>query len=251
MYIKPFNKNSDKNRIYHYCKLKTAIKYILPSLRLRISPMLNTNDPRENKSFVFSGITDDKKGIDNIWENNEEISKILRTDCKVLCFCEDTQDGKFGYELSRMWALYGDNHKGVCLELDKQIFIEENNIDTKFFKRINYVEDFTPDFEKYKKIDYDEMRNHGKEKYLHETFRISNLNYLYFTKDKEWESENEIRVIRFSKNKCDEFYSIKKSLRNIFLGVDLQKRELVKVTKVCQISDIKQLRYLNSRMIPK
>jgi hypothetical protein len=41
-------------KLYHYCKLSTALEYILPSMQLRLSPLIHTNDPRENKDLVFA-----------------------------------------------------------------------------------------------------------------------------------------------------------------------------------------------------
>ena len=87
-----------KNRLYHYCSLHTAAKYIPPELKLRLNPLVTTND---------------------------------QSDCKVLCFSADDPN-YFGYESSSLWASYGGNHKGVCLEFDKSEFINENNPSDEF-----------------------------------------------------------------------------------------------------------------------
>ena len=248
---KPFNNKGDKNRIYHYCKLRTAIDYILPTLKLRISPLINTNDPRENKSFIFSGAAGPGIEIGNIMDRNEEISKILRNDCKVLCFCEDIPYNMFGYELSRMWALYGDNHEGVCLELDREVFAEENKIDPMLFKNIQYFQfDINKQFN-YKLVDYNAMHTHGPEKYLKDVFRHTHLDFLYFTKNKEWDSEYEIRLMHFSTNPTDEFCSIKNSIKNIFVGVSFQEKNLDSLIKACPQVDISKLEFLDARMRPK
>lgn len=250
-FTNPFDGKGAKNRIYHYCKLSTAIDYILPSMNLRISPMKNMNDPRENKSFIFSGVAGPETEIGNIMDRNAEISKILREDCKVLCFCEDIPYDMYGYELSRMWALYGDNHKGVCIELDKDAFILENNIDPTLFKNIQYYQFDSKNQFNYKIVDYNALQAHGLEIYIKEHFRYTHLDYLFFTKNKEWESEYEFRLVHFSKNPNDEFCSIKNSIRNIYVGVDFEENNLDNLIKSCPQIDISKLEFFDVRMSPK
>ena len=209
-FIKP------QNRLYHYRSFDTAVKYILPDLKLRLSPIVNTNDPRENKSFIFAAISNAGLDLAELNKRNEEISKTLRDDCKVLCFSDDNPP-YFGYEMSRMWAYYGGNHQGVCLVFDKTEFINENKtvINAEYLRNINY---FKFDIKKeytHKTVDHIEMEKLGKEKYIKEVFRPTNLEHLYFTKNKEWDSETEIRLIHFSSNPEDEFCSIKNSLKNM------------------------------------
>jgi hypothetical protein len=130
-----------KDRIYYYCKLNTAIEFILPKKQLLLSPLVSTNDPRENKKFDFQHFWDS-----NIHKNfkmeevNVEISDLIRDDAKIVYFSKDSE--YFGYEYSRMWAYYGDNHKGICIGLDKRKFIEENQnyIKQNLFRDIHYYE---------------------------------------------------------------------------------------------------------------
>ena len=37
--------------VYHYTSLRTAIKYLLPSGKLRMNTLAGVNDPRENKQW--------------------------------------------------------------------------------------------------------------------------------------------------------------------------------------------------------
>jgi len=126
-----------ENRIYHYCKLSTAIELILKDQRLLLSPIINTNDPRENKSFVFAANSLKIMDIGAMTNRNKEISEILRKDCKLISFSQDDKH-LYGFESSRMWSYYGGNHQGVCLELDKKKFLEENEIiiNPTLFKKI-------------------------------------------------------------------------------------------------------------------
>lgn len=78
---------TDAKTLYHYCKLNTALEHILPAQKLRFNLLNKTNDPRENKSFVFA--SESWGPIPNSDERNEVISEMLRKDCKVICFSRD------------------------------------------------------------------------------------------------------------------------------------------------------------------
>ena len=238
------------NRLYHYCNLNTALELILPKRQLLLSPINKTNDPRENKSFVFGSIWNNPKYA-NSEEWNSKVSEALREDCKVICFSEDN-DGFWGYESSRMWAYYGGNHKGVCLLLDKKKFLEENfgQIEKDYLRSINYFKfDYNKPIE-HKHVDFTEVDRIGFEPYIKNVFRKDNLDYLYFTKNYEWQSEHEIRLIHFSSNKENEYCSIRNSLSHIFLGVDFSYSYLPSLIKLCPHVDMSKLEFKDVKLIP-
>jgi len=242
-----------ENKIYHYCSLQTAIEFILPTRQLLLSPLTKTNDPRENKSFVFAAAYGPGADFKDLNENNLEISGLLRKDCKVICFCQG-HNHYFGYEYSKMWAHYGDNHTGLCFLLDQEKFLNENahTVSPEYLKKINYTEfDPTKPYEGHKMVDYVSMKYIGKEKYLKEHFRKLHLDYLYFTKDKEWESEREIRLIYFSEKKEKEYCSINDSLKHIYLGVDFNMHNLSSIIELCPEIPISQLEYTAVRLTSK
>lgn len=246
-FIKP------NNRLYHYRSFDELTKYILPEFKLRLSRITNTNDPRENKSFIFAAYTSSGIANEELEKVNEEISDILREDCKFISFSDDDSEAKYcGYEKSRMWAYYGGNHEGVCLGLDKEEFIIENQsvIDTKNLRKIDYFKlDLEQGYE-FKTVNHILLEEIGREKYIKEVFRQDNLRHLYFTKNKEWESEDEIRLLHFSSNTADEFCSIRNSLKNIYLGVDFDENNLQKLIDMCPRVDIYKLEFQEVRMKP-
>lgn len=242
------------NRIYHFCGLETGLEYILPNMRLLLNPIVHTNDPRENKSFVFGARywnSDELEGH-SVEKHNERISDILREDCKALCFSKDYKN-YFGYESSRMWAYYGGNHKGFCLELDKTEFLKENEtlIDPNLFRDIKYFElDLTKEIE-CKMIDHTRRKLLGERKYLKEEFRPAHLDYLFFTKNEEWKSEQELRLVYFSENREKEYCSIQRSLKNIYVGVDFHESYLSSLAKLCPEVDLYKLEYKGVRLLPE
>ena len=223
-----------KNRLYHYCKLSTAIELILPDFKLLLSPLVYTNDPKENQSFNFNHIDIIEGEEKDIVKLNKQYSKIIRDNCKVLCFSEDYfEEKQWGCLLSNMWAHYGDNHRGICLELDKEVFINENKtlFDFKFLKPVKYV-NFKERNNIRCNIDHSRLRKVGVNNYLKNEFRNECAKYLFFTKNLEWASEKETRLIHFSVKKGNEYCSIKDSLRNIILGIDFPGQYLPSINKL-------------------
>ncbi|RZL43979.1 MAG: DUF2971 domain-containing protein [Pedobacter sp.] len=231
------------NRLYHYRSFETAKNHILPEKKLRLSPIVNTNDPRENRSFIFSTIYNDDN---HDWiRRNQRVSDFLRKDCKILCFSDDNKDHFWGYSYSRMWALYGGNHRGICLGLDKKEFIMENIgfINKFLFKKVIYEQHKMTEQPQWRTVDFTKLNDIGEEKYLREVFRVENLDYLFFTKNKEWESEEEIRLLYFSDNENPEYCSIKNSLKKIYLGVDFDYSNIDELIKLCPDVDIYKLEF--------
>lgn len=238
--------------LYYYCKLETALEHILPNKQLLLSPIKNTNDPRENKSFQFCCISPPDHPLYNDPNWEQKVSSILREDCKVLCFSMDRENYS-GYGYSRMWAYYGGNHTGLCLALDTQKFIEENKniIDINLLRRIHYIEQRLDEPSSHEWVDFARAEEIGDSKYIKEEFRQDHLQYLYFTKDKEWASEGECRLIHFSDITDNEYCSIECSLLDVYLGVDFHDSYIPSLKHLIPEAEIKRLLYVNEKLIPK
>lgn len=231
------------NRIYHYCKLSTAIELILPKFKLLLNNIKNTNDPREYKEFVFAQRYLSTNEI-NLTDTNRQVSDLLREDCKVLCFSLDYKHF-WGNAYANMWAHYGDNHQGVCLEIDRVEFIEENinKIKRKYFQKIKYYEFNIKEPIKHKIVDHTQIKDDNIEDYVKNEFRDKNLKYIYFTKNKEWQPERERRLLYFSKNTENEYCSIRKSLKNIHLGLDFKPQYIPAISELTPDKDLYQMKY--------
>lgn len=144
--------------LYHYCSLQNVLEDILPNRRLRLGWMKNSNDPRENKGFQFGTFIWGDEGIGDLSKLTEEISEVLRDDCKMICFSKNYKQ-TLGSELSPMWAHYGGKHKGICLKIDKEKFLEENKdiIDYSLLQDINY--DDRDEAHESRFFDFDKMKN--------------------------------------------------------------------------------------------
>lgn len=215
---------SDNKFLYHYTKRETLIEYILPSLRLKLNSLKNTNDPKEKKISVYNSI-DQIKILGYYLEITSKLKDILDNEYKMCCFSGDYVDESMKYEgfnLPRMWATYGDNHKGVCLKINIEKFRKENSIDnqTRILKEVQYSSRITHGLI-YKGADFD--LNYRK--VVNQLIK-DNLDNLYFTKHKDWQTEREIRFVSLEKK---EYCSIKNSLDSVLLGMDFNKQYLASI----------------------
>lgn len=240
----------ETNSLYHYCKLSTAIEFILPDKQLLLNPIGKTNDPRENKSFVFAGSNMNASDLSDPKDWSSNISQEIRRDCKILCFCGD-RSPYFGYELSRMWALYGENHVGICIELNKHKFLMENRkkILHELFRPITYNPLNVNKPIVHREIDFERINKIGLKQYIQNEFRPQNIEYLFFTKNQEWASEQEYRAVYFSEDRGTEFCSIQNCIEKIYVGVDFNDHYLPAIKKTCGDVDIFKLEYRDERLI--
>ena len=127
-----FTPDFDRERyLYHYTSVDTAVNYILINKTLRFNPLANVNDPMESdpNHWAFSNDGGDKQSI----AVRDRILDHLKNRTKVVCFSRDDQSDwgspEFnpldfcarGHSKPRMWATYGDDHRGVCLIFDREL----------------------------------------------------------------------------------------------------------------------------------
>lgn len=208
--------NNDIDRpdfIYHYTKT-IYFALILPLMRLKMSKIEDANDPRE-KIKHYEGVF--KSGFFNPQDERVElIENFLNNYSTITCF-SGSSDLRKGFDLPTMWAHYADNHKGLCLEINTQNFILENN-SSYFFDKMNYA--LSAEYNKFS---------------IHEdTTSKEIINKLVFLKRNDWSSEQEWRL--FSMEGAN-FCSIKNSLKSIILGLDFNSDylPLIKLLKKPEI----------------
>lgn len=123
--------------LFHYTRLSTAVESILPNWSLRMSPFSQMRDPRESQLLPIEGISgyvaDDTDLRDEIrrFAELDQKAKALKDRVKVLALTRDDLSPRDetsspfarGYAHPRLWEHYADDHRGVCLCLDKTEFI--------------------------------------------------------------------------------------------------------------------------------
>lgn len=245
-----FFKDQDRF-LYHYTSAKTAIEHILKDRQLKLGRYINTNDPKETKTWQFSVGTNEKRDLSgyNFTETSERFTQALKHKTNLACFSMDealtgdhTRDiYARGFGKSRMWAQYADNHKGVCMVFEKSairkavtaqlrdgrfrlyggLVIYKNHLITEVN---NPVHGFT--------IDADYLEKLGFDEYL--KLHIENYHkVLFFEKVTDWSSENEFRVVVFGEREEELFLNIDGTIAGVLFGTDCAEEDITKIVAAC------------------
>lgn len=165
------------NNLYHYTSLKSFVK-ILESGKLKFNALPKMNDITEASKDCYIE-ANETQSID--WENLSLLANRLKNIGQISL----VQDDKFpGYALHSMWGHYAEAGEGCCLVLEKTSVIREAKIAGMFCDRVTY-DDAIADVIIPSGIDVDEYVNTDCKK-------------LFFHKRKEWEHEQEYRIINLN-----------------------------------------------------
>ena len=232
--------------LYHYTRLDTARNYILKDWTLRMSSFRGTNDPKETKTWVFSLESNEHRDLAkyDLFELSERYSNKVKDNCRVICFCRDSEPltgihlndiAKRGFAKPRMWAQYGDAHKGVCLAFDREKLIEKvaeacANAVGIYYGNVTYRDrGLLPRLDEgHYSIDVDYIEKHG-----FETFWKTHLDQyhhrLLFEKMEDWKDEREYRFVTVFPEPQEVFVDIRECLVGVLFGdaVDHDESEAV------------------------
>lgn len=186
-------------RLYHFTTFETALQ-IIESKRQHFGKLKGTNDICENSKVIYTKI---KAGSIPEWYDQRMSSELSHYQQMSL-----TSDGKRrkGFDLQQMWGMYADNGNGVCLVYDKKEIVKA--LSTEDFKGpVTYKMEVTPDTT-IEKVEDKDLTAYIKK----------NKTFLFFRKRKEWEWEQEYRIIRRSDNpEATEEIDISKALKFIIV----------------------------------
>lgn len=159
-----FNDPFDCNLKCHYLKDVEFEERINDELR-DVYNSVDNNEEFFKTHKVLTAIAEAHD--DNLRKNTSKLNTNLQDTVKdtgIACFSKKNDS-------ILMWSHYADNHKGVCLKFKTS--------DSEFFDKmatVMYTEKFPN---------------------LNNEFRYSDSqNFLFFTKSKEWEYEEEVRVLK-------------------------------------------------------
>lgn len=181
--------------LYHYTSFESAIK-IIASQTLLFSKIGTLNDINESYGPDFFP--------DNYKSKESKKLAALFGKYTQISFASDSEYKK-GYDIPAMWGHYASRGHGVCLILDKAEIVKE--VKKRGFYSDNVIYDNQinlTDYEYNPKI-------HGTP----ENFIKASKNIFFFRKTKDWEYEQEYRIIAIRNNV--KAFSIKKSLKAIVL----------------------------------
>ena len=169
-------------KLYHFTSFDTALK-IIESNHLRYGRLNNMNDIHENDKIVFVDANNhptDKFPSDVLDELYDEIYKYRQ----ISLTADDKEGDKDGFDLHQMWGLYADKGEGVCLIFDKKE-LEKGFGSATLHDRVSYdktVDSYYISLSNTADKVSVEIREHANE--------------IFFHKRREWEHEQEYRLLR-------------------------------------------------------
>ena len=234
---------------FHYTSADTAEK-ILSSGELWLAPFTSTNDPRENAQWHvdFTWPVDGGRPPERLLNLSGEVcarvdetlDRHFRQGAVLSCFCldrqpyEDSAAGTFfhrGWARARMWEQYGEKHHGACLVFDHHEFLEL--VDThrpveegSFFSHleVRYIDAPLKIPVPLEAAIADDLIGKLNELQV----RDGIAEHVYFTKNRDWESESEYRIVCVRWDPPSEELgmpvpiSFGRSLKAIVLGQDFE-----------------------------
>lgn len=230
MGLKDFN---NEEHVAHYTNLNRVVKDILPFNEIRISSASKLNDPYERD---YTWIDNEPSCSDKLALSSSNtlfnLKKIIYNHIKLFSTTSYDEESKNCADLSldiyarpRMWASYGDNHKGVCLIFNKAELSKEfnkKNFVYCFENKVSY-QSFLPISENPVVFNPNKIKNLlNNPKELYEAVNDNLLlQTKYFEKHIDWKTEHEYRWLVFSEQTKDLNINFAKSLKGIVLGVDV------------------------------
>ena len=246
--------------LFHYTSASTALEKILLNQQIKVGLIKCVNDPRESKDWTllpkFTGVPKGSLFAQQL-SINQEFTKIKQAEWKVICFAISNSRYKrhpkshidegflYGSCKSRMWASYGENHKGVCLKFngrsfDKQIRMHLKGIDKSrkvYCGKVKYAD--YGDTEDSVSIDYVELLKIGVTNGLRRHLRKYRKQF-FLSKSTDWKTESEFRwlVNSENENKEAEFLPIKGIIEEVIIGADFSTANRSILFELCKILDI-------------
>lgn len=209
------------NKLYHYTKLDIAIK-ILESHSLRFGRLHDMNDIHENDKLSYvdlSGTAINSFPSSALNAIGDEMEKY-----RQISFTTDDEQDKLGFDLHQMWGLYAEKGQGVCLVFDKEILCKEldENVIHGAISYNNAVASFC-------------MENSNSSQTVRSDIQRQTKT-LFFHKRKEWEHEQEYRLIkRCPSQKKEEYLDYGFSLKFIILNSVIEDIDVVRFKKMVEV----------------
>lgn len=221
--------------IFHYTKLNIALEHILYDGKFRLSLLKDTNDPWEYKSKLLSMVgwslpPEASKFYDDA---HPLIDRIIRQESRVMCFCsnksptivlstrkilEDPAPPSFGWSKSRMWAQYGENHRGICLVFSKKEIEAKfaNATGARFTNHMTYTASAAAPISGVT-LNGNQLIKDGVESYCYNHIQLHSDD-LFFIKNIDYRDECEYRVVVIDPDRQYASIDISEAIRGVIAG---------------------------------
>lgn len=247
-----------EDAVFHYTKKATALNYILPTKRLKLSQRKDTNDPWEYKFRLLnvSGSLPTPEAEQMSRDVHPAIDRALRFDHRVASFCtnrrpmlllEDGEEVEDQYALTegwnkpRMWTQYGHNHQGACLVFSKK-GIEAVVAATTLMPScrstdfIRYTQRNRMPYESFT-INAPQLIQQDVTEYA-STFTTVNRERIFFRKHIDYRDEAEFRIALYDPEGKYEFLDVTAALKGVIWGDRSTDRQLKSLHPQCYERDL-------------
>lgn len=221
--------------VYHYTRWERLLDIMETGLRL--GPLAQMNDPRESKDWLLNLLIQGPTLPDETEMIAQEEIRSYKRKIRVAAFCLDQpfgnmdNQGRRGYARPRMWAQYAENHRGVCIVLDRagldQAICQrypERNASWVRSGRIEYIETAQEDvISRSVELNSADQARESVQEHFHRY-----AERLFFVKHVDWRDENEYRWVYHDADQSQTgedglkapFVDIKTHVVAIVLGAD-------------------------------
>lgn len=210
-------------------------------MTLRSNFLNKMNGPKENQKWAFGSVNVPYEEIypelDRITDPNkahfdsmDKLGEEIKSKIQAVCFSHSESCNGFANEM--MWAQYANNHKGICIEIDVELFIKQNN-HRSLFKFENII--YNPKKDEW--VHWNKSLNKEENIDLHIR---RNYETLFLTKSHYWEKEYEKRLLVISNDYC--FFDISESLTGIYFGLSTDREQESTIEQLVNVDKTKLYR---------
>lgn len=191
--------------LFHYTRLATAIEHILPTGRIKLSPLSEMRDPRESEQW-FIGVSEDadqEGGTERLMSLFHSL-QVAKARYKVFSLTDDSEappgdpldQWTRGYAHPRLWEHYAENHCGVCLCFHKEMLLDA--LRQQFDRGDGSFRHRAVAYQNRRLVAHFSMQRvlkHGGDEEAVIDLFDSNADEFLFNKLRDWETEVEYRVV--------------------------------------------------------
>jgi len=246
-----------EDAVFHYTKKATARDILLPTKKLKLSQRPGANDPWEYNFRLLNAVGSFSPERERLFgEIDSHIDRVLRHECRVISFCSNHRPELIlknedhvvdpyalpeGWNKPRMWAQYGEDHKGACLVLSKSVLeaaIKELQLQERSFAHgyVLYTQENSMPVESFT-IDVNRLGQVGCEAYASDFVR-SRMQEIFFLKHIDYRDEAEYRLVIHDPSGTNEYVDINRSLRGTLWGDRTTDDELRQLHAQCTANGV-------------
>lgn len=236
-------RNSNSDLVFHYTRMTTALKNILPSGHIQFGNMCHSNDPYERSLWNISPAVwggSENEASDSLKEA-ASIREIIHKRSRTFCTVKDSGDSQHfgrGYMNFPLWWHYADENKGICFAFDKSKLQETVSITANARSAL---------FTNHSDVSYD-LGSCDLFPVFNPTIPLTNDNNLmtdrilknikrfkkkiFFTKDSSWITENEFRFVVICNDDMPFNIDYSDSIIGIILGCEFPTDDIQQISQL-------------------